>query len=155
MNCVVLKGFPSPLPGKAGWPWADETPCLPDTMPDGSPWPRVSIVTPSYNQGQFIEETIRSVLLQGYPSLEYIVMDGGSTDGAEDIIRKYEPWLSYVHIGPDGGQAAAIADGFLQAMLSVMADMDATDTAHGVIIITGGANQMYLSTDSWLSITLI
>lgn len=54
-------------------------------MPDGKPWPKISIVTPSFNQGQYIEETIRSILLQGYPNLEYIVIDGGSTDGAVDV----------------------------------------------------------------------
>ncbi len=63
-------------------------------MSGGHPWIRISVVTPSYNQGQFIEEAIRSVLLQGYPDLEYFVVDGGSTDQSLQIIRKYEPWLA-------------------------------------------------------------
>ncbi|WP_235678332.1 glycosyltransferase family 2 protein [Cylindrospermopsis curvispora] len=84
-------------------------------MPDGGEWPRISIVTPNYNYGQFIEETIRSVLLQGYPNLEYIVIDGGSTDDSVEIIKKYEPWLSYWVSEKDRGQANAINKGFEQA----------------------------------------
>lgn len=106
-----LKDLPEPPPNKQGWPWTEESKPLPSQMPDGSPWPRISIVTPSYNQGCFIEETIRSILLQGYPNLQYIIMDGGSTDETVEIIRKYEPWLDHWESKKDQGQADAINKG--------------------------------------------
>lgn len=96
-------------------------------MPDGSPWPQISIVTPSYNQGQFLEETIRSVLLQGYPNLEYIIMDGGSTDSSVDIIRKYEPWITYWESNPDRGQSHAINKGFARSTGVIMAWLNSDD----------------------------
>ena len=115
MRCPTLKDLPPPPPDKSGWPWTEESPQSPDFMHDGSSWPRISIVTPSFNQWQYIEETIRSVLLQGYPDLEYLVIDGGSTDGSLDIIRKYEPWLSFWVSEPDHGQSDAINKGMRMA----------------------------------------
>ncbi len=100
---------------------------MPDTMPDGRPWPRISIVTPSFNQGQFIEETIRSVLLQGYPNMEYIIIDGGSKDSSVEIIRKYESWLAYWVSEPDRGQADAIAKGFSKASGEILYWLNSDD----------------------------
>jgi len=80
-------------------------------MPDGREWPRITIVTPSFNQAAFIEEPLRSVVLQGYPNLEYIVLDGGSTDGSVDIIKRYSQWIDHWVSEPDGGQSAAINRG--------------------------------------------
>ena len=88
-----------------------KAPSYPDSMPSGASWPRISIVTPSLNQGQFIEETIRSILLQGYPDLEYILIDGESTDGSIEIIRKYERWITHWESRSDRGQADAINKG--------------------------------------------
>ena len=127
MRCPTLKELPLPPSGKTGWPWNEESPQLPDIMPDGSPWPKISIVTPSLNQGRFIEETIRSVLLQGYPNLEYIIIDGGSTDGSVDIIKKYEKWLTYWVSEPDKGQSHAINKGFSMATGDILAWINSDD----------------------------
>lgn len=127
MRCPTLKDLPPPPPDKTGWPWTEESPQLPDTMPDGTSWPKISIVTPSLNQGQYIEETIRSVLLQGYPELEYMVFDGGSDDGSAEIIEKYSPWLKYWVSEPDRGQAHAINKGFSRSTGSLLAWINSDD----------------------------
>ena len=90
-------------------------------------WPKISIVTPSYNQGEFIERTVRSVLLQRYPDLEYIVMDGGSTDDTLDRIAPYQEQFSYFVSEPDKGQADAIANGFARSSGEIMAYLNSDD----------------------------
>lgn len=107
-----LADLPAPPPGRSGWPWTEECPPLPPTRPDGRPWPRVAVVTPVYNQGQYLEETLRSVLLQGYPELEYVVVDDGSTDDSGQVARRYERWLARIVSQPNQGQRAAINRGF-------------------------------------------
>ena len=127
MPCPTLSELPPPPSGKTGWPWTEESHQLPDSMPDGSPWPRISIVTPSYNQGQFIEATIRSVLLQGYPDLEYIIIDGGSRDDSVRIIKKYEDMLTHWCSEPDGGPAAALNKGFRHVRGKILGYLNADD----------------------------
>lgn len=100
---------------------------LPDLMPDGRPWPRICVITPSFNQATYLESTIRSILLQGYPNLEYVIMDGGSTDGSIEIIEKYRPWLWYWQSKPDDGQYAAIQAGFEKSSGEIMAWLNSDD----------------------------
>jgi len=89
--------------------------------------PKISIVTPSFNQGQFLEETIRSVLDQNYPNLEYLVIDGGSTDQSIDIIRKYEHRLTYWESEKDRGQVHAINKGLARATGVIFAYINSDD----------------------------
>lgn len=107
-----LATLPTPPAGKTGWPWTIESPEVAEGDCPRGAWPRISIVTPNYNYGSFLEETLRSVLLQGYPNLELIVVDGQSKDHSLDVIRKYEPWITRWVSERDRGQADAINKGF-------------------------------------------
>ncbi|MBX3064491.1 MAG: glycosyltransferase [Anaerolineae bacterium] len=116
--------LPPPPADKHGYPWelsASAAVCTSSSLP------RITIVTPSYNQGHYLEETIRSVLAQGYPNLEYIVIDGGSKDNSVEIIQKYAAYLSYWVSEPDHGQAHAINKGFARATGEVMGWLNSDD----------------------------
>lgn len=90
-------------------------------------YPRITLVTPSFNQAQYLEETIQSVINQKYPNLEYIVLDGGSTDGSIEIIKKYSQHISYWLSKPDDGQADAIYKGFNRASGEIISWLNSDD----------------------------
>lgn len=100
------------------------------------PLPKITIVTPSFNQAKYLESTILSVLGQGYPSLEYIVIDGGSTDGSVEIIRKYERQLAYWVSEPDNGLYDALQKGFSWSSGEIMAWLNADDMYHSNCLFT-------------------
>jgi glycosyltransferase involved in cell wall biosynthesis len=101
-----------------------------------STFPKISIVTPSFNQGEFLEETICSVLNQNYPNLEYIIIDGGSTDNSVEIIRKYEKHLKYWISEKDKGVYDAIQKGFAQSTGEIMAWINSDDLYHPLSFLT-------------------
>jgi glycosyltransferase involved in cell wall biosynthesis len=120
-----LSRLPEPPAGKSGWPWSEET-LLP---PDASSffWPRITVVTPSYQQAAYVEEGLRSVLLQNYPNLEFIVNDGGSTDGSTAIIARYAPFLTHWQSQKDGGQGDAINQGMSLATGELLGWLNSDD----------------------------
>lgn len=125
-RALTLADLPPAPPGKSGWLWTQQRSPVQQMTHDAA-LPRVSIVTPSYNYGQFIEETIRSVLLQDYPNFEYIIIDGNSTDNTVEVIQKYENYLSYWISEPDDGQTSAINKGYQRCTGALFAWLNADD----------------------------
>ncbi len=115
MRSPEISELPSPPAGRDDWPWTEASPRLPETLLEGSAWPRISIITPSFNREAFIEESLRSVLLQGYPNLELIVIDGGSHDATPEILERYDPWIAHWESKPDRGWRDAVNKGFARS----------------------------------------
>jgi glycosyltransferase involved in cell wall biosynthesis len=131
-----LQDIPSLLNNTKGWPWNYELLHGSSVLPGGKTWPKISIVTPSLNQGRYLEEAIRSVLLQGYPNLEYIIIDGGSTDESLSIIKKYQPWITYWVSEEDRGQSHAINKGFTKATGDIFAWLNSDDVYQENALVT-------------------
>lgn len=127
MYCPSLSDLPMPPQGKSGWPWTEDSTILCSEITEVSTWPKISIITPSYNQGEFLEETIRSVLLQNYPNLEYIILDGGSSDNSVEILKKYDKYIDFWVSEPDKGQADAIYRGIEIATGNIIAYINSDD----------------------------
>lgn len=134
-KAITLVDLPAPPPEKVGWPWTEQSNLLPCKMADGSEWPKISIITPSYNQGQFIEQTIRSVLLQGYPNLEYIIIDGGSSDNTLEILFKYDKHIDFWISEEDRGQSHALNKGFYYATGDLIGWQNSDDYYHSEAFI--------------------
>jgi hypothetical protein len=119
--------LPAPPADRHGWPWEPGDATGSAGPPEGAAWPRISIVVPSFAQGRYIEETLRSILLQDYPALELLVMDGGSQDETVEILRRYDRWIDSWVSEPDRGQTHAINKGLARATGEIFAYLNSDD----------------------------
>ncbi len=99
-------------------------------------YPKISIITPTFNQGAYIEECIKSILDQGYPNLEYIIIDGGSTDNTVEVIKKYQQQISYWISEKDAGMYDALNKGFKKSTGSIMGWLNSDDILHRKSLFT-------------------
>ena len=112
----------------------------PGPTPPGTDWPRITVVTPSFNQARFLERTLRSVIDQGYPNLEMVVMDGGSTDGSVEVVERFAGHLAHWESKPDRGPAHAINEGFARSTGEILVWLNSDDMfAEGALHAIGAA----------------
>lgn len=118
-------------PASAGALWRKPERAAPRAPQGGGrDWPRISLVTPSFNQAQYLEECLDSLLSQGYPNLECIVLDGGSSDGSVEIIKRHEKHLAHWRSAPDAGQYWAVREGFALCRGEIMGWLNSDDKHH-------------------------
>ncbi len=126
MPAINKTEIPPASCAKQGWPWTKKSSGSQKYELSDNNFPKISIITPSYNQGHFIEETIRSVLLQDYPDIEYIVVDGKSNDNTIEILKKYGNHLTWTS-EPDEGQTDAINKGLKKSTGDIVAYLNSDD----------------------------
>lgn len=126
IRCPSLAELPPSPAGRTGWPWTEETPRA-DPDAGAQPWPKISIITPSLNRARYVEEALRSILLQGYPNLELIVIDGASHDGTVDILKRYSRWFTYWVSEPDRCNTHAMNKGLAQATGDIVSIIPSDD----------------------------
>ena len=151
MRCPSISELPASPDGQSGWPWTSESQHW-WLEEQALGWPQITIITPSYNTAPYLEATIRSVLLQGYPNLKYIVIDGGSTDGSQEIIRRYSMWLKYWVSESDQGQYDAIAKGFSIESGEIMGWLNSDDMlAQDGLSVVGSIMKQFNQKVQWLT----
>ena len=112
--------------------------------------PKISIITPTFNCSKYLEDTIKSIISQNYPNLEYIVIDGGSTDGTVEIIRKYSDFIAFWISEPDDGMYDAINKGFQRSTGEIMAWLNSDDLYHNGALLCVGEIFEDLSEVEWI-----
>jgi glycosyltransferase involved in cell wall biosynthesis len=127
LNPTTTEQLPDPAQDGDEWPLKSPVNETYPELPPGQSWPKISIVTPSFNQGSYLEKTIRSVLLQGYPNLEYVIIDGGSTDQSVDVIKKYAQWIDFWVSEKDQGQSNAINKGLARSSGELLGWLNSDD----------------------------